>query len=102
MKQGWSAGYTTTLYTLGVAFPLAVGAVSGARLTGFYQFLDVGARYNLRQHLHSEAKELSAAGGKVKNVRDTLEPYPCVYWESLNWSQLLMMLGCPQREWLDI
>ena len=83
VKQGWSAGYTTTLYTLGVAFgaavtvfapvPLAVGAAAGAGLTGFYQFLDAGAKYNLRQRLYSEAKELSAAGGKVRNIRDTLE-----------------------------
>ena len=83
VKQGWSAGYTTTLYTLGVAFgaavtvfapvPLAVGAAAGAGLTGFYQFLDAGAKYNLRQRLYSEAKELSAAGGKVSNIRDTLE-----------------------------
>ena len=83
VKQGWSAGYTTTLYTLGVAFgaavtvfapvPLAVGAVPGAGLTGFYQFLKAGARYNLRQRLHSEAKELSSAGGKVRNASDILE-----------------------------
>lgn len=83
VKEGWSPGYTTTLYTLGVAFgaavtvlapvPMALGVAAGAGLTGFYQFLDAGARYNLRQRLYSEARELSAAGGKVRNVRDILE-----------------------------
>ena len=81
--KGWSAGYSTTLYTLGIAFgaavtvfapvPMVVGAVAGAGLTGFYQFQDAVERQNLKQRLYSEARELSAAGGKVRNARDILE-----------------------------
>lgn len=83
MNEGWSPGYTTTLYTLGVAFgavvtvltpvPMAVGAVAGGGFTGFYHFLDAGERNNLKQRLNSEAMELATAGGKVRNASDILE-----------------------------
>ena len=85
--QGWSAGYTTTLYTLGIAFgaavtvltpvPLAVGAAAGAGFTGFYQFMDAVETQKLRHNLDSEARELSTAGGKVRHVRDILNQ--CIF-----------------------
>ena len=80
--QGWSAGYTTTLYTLGMAFgaaltvltpvPMAIGAAAGVGFTGFYQFMDSVERQDLKQRMNSEARELSTAGGKVRHVRDIL------------------------------
>ena len=91
-KQGWGAGNSAVAYTFGMAVgaaaavlapyavPLAYGVAAGAGygaaagvgLTGLYQFTDALDRQGLQQRFHSEAQELSAAGGKVKNAREII------------------------------
>lgn len=102
-KQGWSPVSTTILYSLGMAFgagfaalapfaiPVAAGAASGAGLTGFYQFMDALKREDLSNRLYSEARELSAAGSKVRNAKDILNQ--CV----LGVTQLEVAVGEAQQ-----
>ena len=92
-KQGWGAGNSAAAYAFGVAVgaaavalaPYAVpalaygvaagagyGAAAGVGLTGLYQFTDALDRQGLQHRFHSEAQELSATGGKVRNAGDII------------------------------
>lgn len=110
-EQGWGAGYSTALYTFGMAFgaaaavlapyaiPVAYGAVAGAAygaaagagLTGFYQFKDALDRQDLQQRFRSEARELSITGGKVRNAGDII--HQCV----LGVTELEAAVGSAQK-----
>ena len=74
-----------------LAIPTAAGAVAGVGFTGFYQFQDALERQNLRQRLHSEARELLFAGNKVRNAKDILKQ--CV----LGVTQLEVAVGEDQQ-----
>ena len=74
VKPGWSAIVNTTLYSLGIG----TGTVSALMdedvdsLSRVISHMDEAERQNLVQRLSSEAKGLSAVGGKVRIVTNTL------------------------------